>query len=250
MTHEERMKLLVDDAYPLSAKYDPAWMFEHKMGGPCLWLAESLSRLMALEPGMRVLDLGCGTALTSIFLAKEFGVTVFATDLWVGASDNWKRVCAAEAQNLVFPIHAEVHHLPYANGFFDAIVCINSFQFYGNSQFFLGEYIAPLLRTDGQFGMVFFGPDKEFDDTAPGHMEAGWWPDFYYFHSLGWMRRHFEQTRLFAVEAGDDLAGDGRRVSSIWAQVMEKAEMDQLGIMRWNRMVARRNQFQVDDFRV
>jgi cyclopropane fatty-acyl-phospholipid synthase-like methyltransferase len=35
---------------------------------------------MEFKPGMRVLDMGCGKALTSIFLANEFGVTVFAND--------------------------------------------------------------------------------------------------------------------------------------------------------------------------
>lgn len=81
MTHEEKMNLLIDGKYPLSAKYDPEWIFENKMGCQCLWLAESLSQIMILKPGMRVLDMGCGNALTSIFLAKEFGVTVFANDL-------------------------------------------------------------------------------------------------------------------------------------------------------------------------
>jgi cyclopropane fatty-acyl-phospholipid synthase-like methyltransferase len=31
-----------------------------------------------LPPGSRVLDLGCGNALASIFLAREFGVRVVA----------------------------------------------------------------------------------------------------------------------------------------------------------------------------
>lgn len=249
MTHDERMQLLIDEKYPLAAKYDPAWMFENKMGCPCLWLCESLSRLMDLKPGMKVLDLGCGTALTSIFLAKEFGVTVFATDLWVSASDNQKRIAAAQAEHLVHPIHAEAHNMPYADDFFDAAVCINSFQFYGNSEFFLGEYIAPLLKAGAQFGLAFFGPDKEFDGDVPEHMAAGFWPDFYYFHSLPWMRRHFERTRLFSVESGDGLDGDGRRAAEVWAQVMGNKVMDDRGIMRWNRMVARRNQHQADDFR-
>lgn len=249
MTHEEKMRLLYDPQYPLSAKYDPEWIYENKMGCQCLWLAESLSQLMELKPGMRVLDLGCGKALTSIFLAKEFGVTVFATDLWVGATDNWNRIRNAGAEHLVYPVHAEVHQLPYAEDFFDAVVCINSFQFYGNSEFFLGEYLAPLLREGGQFGLAFFGPDMEFDGRVPTHMEANFWPEFYYFHSLDWMRRHFEQTRLFSVEAGDDLNGDGRRVAAQWAQIMEKPEMDDRGVMRWNRMVARRNGHQSDDFR-
>ena len=32
MTHEEKMKLLIDEKYPLSAKYDPEWIYENKMG--------------------------------------------------------------------------------------------------------------------------------------------------------------------------------------------------------------------------
>lgn len=102
MTHEEKMKLLIDEKYPLSAKYDPEWIYENKMGCQCLWLVESLSQIMTLKPGMRILDMGCGNALTSIFLAKEFGVTVFANDLWVSPTDNWKRICNAGVENLVF----------------------------------------------------------------------------------------------------------------------------------------------------
>ena len=132
MTHEEKMKLLIDEKYPLSAKYDLEWIYENKMGCQCLWLVESLSQIMTLKPGMRILDMGCGNALTSIFLAKEFGVTVFANDLWVSPTDNWKRICNAGVENLVFPIHGEAHNLPYADNFFDAVVCINSFQFYGS----------------------------------------------------------------------------------------------------------------------
>ena len=37
---------------------------------------------------MRVLDLGCGLAMSSIFLRREFDVQVWATDLWFNASEN------------------------------------------------------------------------------------------------------------------------------------------------------------------
>lgn len=40
---------------------------------------------------MKILDLGCGKGLTSIFLAKEFGVQVYATDLWITAAENFER---------------------------------------------------------------------------------------------------------------------------------------------------------------
>ena len=57
-------------------------------GANALWLTEWLTEGLDLKPGMRVLDLGCGRANSSIFLHREFGVQVWATDLWFSASEN------------------------------------------------------------------------------------------------------------------------------------------------------------------
>lgn len=56
-----------------SAKYDKGWIDENKMGPNPIWLMEEPCEHMKLEKGMKILDLGCGKAITSIFLAKEFG---------------------------------------------------------------------------------------------------------------------------------------------------------------------------------
>src|ERR1700735_2865332 len=72
---------LYHSRYRRSNAYDPQWVFANLMGPHPLWLVEALVESLPIEPGMRVLDLGCGTALTSIFLAKEFGARVWATDL-------------------------------------------------------------------------------------------------------------------------------------------------------------------------
>jgi len=106
--------------YPKTAKYDASWIEQNWMGPNPLWLLEDLCERMDLHPGMKVLDMGCGKGLTSVFLAKEYGVTVFANDLWISATDNLRRFEEAGASGKVFPIHAEAHALPYAEGFFDA----------------------------------------------------------------------------------------------------------------------------------
>jgi cyclopropane fatty-acyl-phospholipid synthase-like methyltransferase len=46
-----------------------------------LWLTEWLAEALDLRPGMRVLDLGCGRAMSSVFLRREFGVQVWASIL-------------------------------------------------------------------------------------------------------------------------------------------------------------------------
>jgi cyclopropane fatty-acyl-phospholipid synthase-like methyltransferase len=84
--------MLRHNDYPLSSTYDSDLPIENEMGPNVLWLTEALCRVMDLRPGMRVLDMGCGKAISSIFLAKEYGVQVWATDLWIGATDNWQRI--------------------------------------------------------------------------------------------------------------------------------------------------------------
>ena len=107
-------QLLHRDEFPRSNKYDPRWILENEMGPNALWLTEWLCRDMALRPGMRVLDMGCGKCLSSVFLAKEFGVQVWATDLWIGATDNWQRIRKDGLERQIFTIHAETYAMPYA----------------------------------------------------------------------------------------------------------------------------------------
>ncbi len=96
-------------------------------GANALWLVEWLSSDMDLRPGMRVLDLGCGRAISSVFLAREFGVQVWATDLWVHPSENFQRIRDANVEDQVYAIHADARSLPFAGDFFDSIVCLDSF---------------------------------------------------------------------------------------------------------------------------
>ena len=68
---------------PRSAAQDPVWLLENMMGPCSVWLTESLVSRLMLASNSRVVDLGCGKAMSSMFLAREFGVHVTAVDLWV-----------------------------------------------------------------------------------------------------------------------------------------------------------------------
>src|SRR5689334_5824435 len=109
---------LAKPRFPRASRYDARWIVENLMGPHVLWLAEYLCEAMDLKPGMRVLDLGCGKAISSIFLAKEFGVRVTAADLWVKPGDNARRIAAAGLSDRITPVHAEAHALPFADASF------------------------------------------------------------------------------------------------------------------------------------
>ena len=71
---------LARSSFPRSAAYDPVWLLDNMMGPCSVWLTEALALQVTLAPGSRVVDVGCGKAMSSIFLAREFGVQVTAVD--------------------------------------------------------------------------------------------------------------------------------------------------------------------------
>jgi SAM-dependent methyltransferase len=196
-------ELYVHDQFRLSSKCDPKWVIENEMGPNVLWLAEALCQVMPLEPGMRVLDMGCGKAMSSIFLAKEFGVQVWATDLWIKPTENWTRVREAGLENQVFPIYAEARSLPYASDFFDAIVSLDSYHYYGTDVYYLEYHILRLLKRGGRIGIVSPASPREVPHPLPDDVD----PEWYWLNSVEWWRRHWERYPELEVERAEALPG-------------------------------------------
>jgi cyclopropane fatty-acyl-phospholipid synthase-like methyltransferase len=224
-TKTELAALLAIDAFPRSASYDPEWMLENQMGPNAVWLAEALSQEMNLQPGMRVMDLGSGRATSSIFLAQEFHLQVWATDLWVRASENWQRVCAANLEQQVFPIHAEAHELPFANSFFDALVSFDAYHYFGTDDLYLG-YCTHFVRSGGYLGIVVPGVLHELNGELPTHLVSHWNWQWWSFHSPQWWQRHWEKTGLVDVEIADSIP-DGWKHWLKWVEVCHDQGFDQ-----------------------
>jgi len=191
--------------YPKTEKYDPAWVAENWMGPNPLWLLEELCEHMSLTPGMKVLDMGCGKGLTSVFLAKEYGVTVFANDLWISATDNLGRFEEAGVADKVFPIHAEAHALPYAEGFFDAAISIDSYEYYGADELYFPCTYSKLVKPGGGFGIVVPGLVREFDKGYPDTLKELWVGEMFSFHSKDWWRNLWEKTGIVEITACYDI---------------------------------------------
>jgi len=202
MTSDQR---LLSERFPRSSRYHPEWILASVSGGAnSLWLTEWLAAALALRPGMRVLDLGCGRASSSIFLRREFGVQVWATDLWFSASENIQRIRDAGVEDGVFPIHADARSLPFAAGFFDAIVSIDSFFYYGTDDLYL-NYLARFVKPEGPVGIAGAGLMREIDGQLPDHLREWWTPDLWCLHSAAWWRRHWERTGIMDIELADDM---------------------------------------------
>ena len=214
---DDARRLLLPERLPRSAGYDLDWQVTNAMGPNPVWLAELLTEAMALRPGMRVLDLGCGRAASSIFLAREIGVQVWAADLWITPTENRARIEEAGLADRVFPIHAEAHALPFAWEWFDAIVSIDAFHYFGTDALYL-ESCSRFLRPGGQLGIVVPGVSRELGDELPAHLATCFsGSDLASFRSPEWWRSHWARTGLVDVVSAD-LAPEG---ASLWLRWSE-----------------------------
>ena len=210
---------LVSAQFPRSSRYHPDWVVGSASGGAnSLWITEWLTSALDLRPGMRVLDLGCGRAASSIFMRREFGVQVWATDLWFSADENARRIRDAAVQDGVFPIHADARSLPFGPDFFDAIVGVDSFPYFGTDDLYL-NYIARFVKPGGLLAIAGAGLMQEIGGALPDHLCQWWTQDLWCLHSAAWWRRHWERTGIMEIELADTMA-DGWQHWLAWHQVV------------------------------
>jgi len=245
---------LLSSRFPRSNKYHPEWLIAGCSGGANpLWLTEWLTSSVDLRPGMRVLDLGCGRALSSIFLHREFEVEVWAADLWFSASENLQRIRDAGVEGGVHPIHCDARSLPFASDFFDAIISIDSFPYYGTDDLYL-NYVLHFVKPGGQIAIAGAGLTREIEGSVPARLASWWEPAMYCLHSASWWRSHWEKMGLVNVELADSMP-DGWTLWLQWQNVVapdnlveiQAIENDAGQLMGYIRAVARRQNAKLDE---
>lgn len=205
--------------YPELAGYTRDELYDDLSGGGGLYLATHMVRTMSLQRGNIVLDLGCGKGSTSVFLAKHFGVHVVAVDLWTSATFLDRKFRAPGYRDQIVPLHLDVTvELPFAEEYFDAIFCMNSFNFYGDTVEFL-RHLLKHLKTGGQLCIGSEVLSDEFTEEQlrnPPSVYAFKLPppdenvdvfegDFKRQHTPHWWRTFFETSGLLGVTCCEEL---------------------------------------------
>jgi len=233
------------------AAFDEDWVRERADGQNPLVQIRALAEKMPLAAGMRVLDLGCGRAVTSIFLARECGARVWAVDRDVSPDDNLDSIRKARLEDLVFPLRADARELPFASGYFDAVIAVDSYSYFGTDDRFL-PYLAGFVRKGGHIGVadIAFAREIAGADDAPPYLRPTFGKHWSFVHSIDWWKSAWERTGLVDVVAAEPLAESRKllqdyvvdraatdRTDEIARAVIEDGE----GLLQLFRLVARKH---------
>lgn len=212
-----------------SQKYDRSFVRRCMAGPNALYLTEELTDSMSLAPGMAVLDLGCGRALSSVFLAREYGVTVYAVDKNEDAETcNMLRDVGCDKS--VYPIRADAASLPIPAGIIDALVCVNAYHNFGMEAGFFEAKLKPLLKPGAQVGLVLCG--RRAECVKPDDMNEN--PVFW---SAAEWRRWFESEGL-GIDVCEELESTERAWKEWMTISMPELSEDELSRVKINPELA------------
>ena len=111
-------------------------------------------------------------------LAKEYGFTVYAADLWSDPAEN--RTFFDEmglSRTQIFPVKADATDLPFVHNFFDAVVSTDSYNYFGRDERYLDEKLLPFVKSDGYIYIAIPGMKKDCHEHLPPELLLSWTPE-------------------------------------------------------------------------
>ena len=177
--------------YSKSEKYNSPELQAMIMGPNPVKLEEELLLDHRIPEGAVVCDLGSGQGLTSVFLAKEYGFTVYAADLWSDPEENRKFFDAMGLdRGQIIPVKADAADLPFEKEFFDAVVSTDSYNYFGRDPRFLDEKLLPFVKSGGYIYIAIPGMKKDCHNALPPELLLSWTPEqLDYLHDADYWRK-------------------------------------------------------------
>ncbi len=176
--------------YILSEKYNTKELQSKIMGPNPVKLAEELLFDCKINKNAVVCDLGSGQGLTSVFIAKEYGFKVYAADLWSEPEENRKffEKMGLSEENIV-SVKADALNMPFEKEFFDGIISVDSYNYFGRDKKFLDEKLLPYIKKGGYLYIAIPGMKKDLHKSLPKELLLSWTPEqMEYMHDCDYWR--------------------------------------------------------------
>lgn len=206
--------------YVLSEKYSSPELQAKIMGPNPVKLAEELLSAHQIPAGAVVCDLGSGQGLTSVFLAKEYGFKVYASDLWSEPEENRKFFAAMGlAEEQIVPVKADAEKLPFAREFFDAVISTDSYNYFGRDEDYLDDKLLPFLKKGGYIYIAVPGMKKDCHADLPKELLFSWTPEqLDYIHDIAYWTAIISKCRGAEMLSVREMASN----EEVWADWLKQ----------------------------
>lgn len=202
--------------YVKSEKYNTPALQAKIMGPNPIKLEEELLLDHQIPAHAVVCDLGSGQGLTSVFLAKEYGFTVYAADLWSDPAENRAFFDAMGLdRRQIIPVKADATDLPFEKNFFDAVVSTDSYNYFGRDERYLDDKLMPFVKPGGLVYIAIPGMKRDCHDHLPEELLLSWTPEqLDYMHDVDYWRGIVSQCRgaevlsMREMESNDEVWAD------------------------------------------
>lgn len=202
--------------YVKSEKYNTPALQAKIMGPNPIKLEEELLLDHQIPAHAVVCDLGSGQGLTSVFLAKEYGFTVYAADLWSDPAENRAFFDAMGLdRRQIIPVKADATALPFEKNFFDAVVSTDSYNYFGRDGRYLDDKLLPFVKPGGLVYIAIPGMKRDCHDHLPEELLLSWTPEqLDYMHDVDYWRGIVSQCRgaevlsMREMESNDEVWAD------------------------------------------
>lgn len=210
--------------YTRAEKYGIPELMAKIMGPNPLKLTEELLKGHRIPCGATVCDLGSGQGLTSVFLAKEYGFRVFACDLWSDPEENrafFREMRLSDEQ--ISPVKADASALPFPEAFFDAVVCVDSYNYFGRDKAYLDAHLLPFVKPGGYIYIAVPGMHRDCHDDLPAPLLLSWTPEqMDYMHDTDYWTRIVSASgakieELCEMESNEEVWADWLRQENEYA---------------------------------
>lgn len=202
--------------YIKSEKYNSPALQAKIMGPNPIKLEEELLINNLIPQNAVVCDLGSGQGLTSVFLAKEYGFTVYAADLWSDPEENRKFFDSmGVSEEKLIPVKADATDLPFEKDFFDAVVSTDSYNYFGRDESYLDAKLLPFIKSGGYIYIAIPGMKKDCHEALPPELLLSWTSEqLDYMHDVEYWRnmvgkcKGVEVISVAEMESNDEVWAD------------------------------------------
>ena len=217
--------------YIKTEKYNNELINQKIMGPNPLKLEEELMNDNKTKAGSVVMDLGSGQGITSVFLAKEYGFKVYAADLWSEPGENQKFFeQMGLSKEKIVAVKADATDLPFEKEFFDAVVCTDSYNYFGRDEKYLDEKLLPYVKKEGYIYIAIPGMKKDCHDNIPKELLLSWTPEqLDYIHDIAYWKniisksKDSEMISISEMESNEECWNDWLKCDNEYAKNDKKA---------------------------